>query len=75
METNIYAIIENVISYGGKKLIAERAGVSYPTVIRCFKGKSKNEKVLNAAIEIYKEIGAKQNSIKKIIISTFNETV
>lgn len=69
MENNTYAIIENAISYGGKKLIAERAGVSYPTVLRCFQGKSKNEKVLNAAIEIYKERQEKLNSIKELFTS------
>lgn len=71
MENNTYAIIENAISYGGKKLIAERAGVSYLTVLRCFKGKSKNEKVLNAAIEVYREKEEKLNSIKKLFTTNY----
>lgn len=71
MKNLTFDIIENAIPHGAKKQIAIKAGVSYPTVLRCFNGTSDNEKVLAAALEIYKERQDKLNEIKKLFISNY----
>lgn len=69
MGNEILNIIEMELGHGVKSKIAQKSGVSYLTVLRCFKGLSKNQKVISAAVSYYEEHKAEVNSLRNRIIN------
>lgn len=47
--------LKKILPHGGIKLIAEKTGLSYRSVQHVLNGKYKNEKVIEAAIEVIEE--------------------
>ncbi|TWI16310.1 hypothetical protein IQ31_04465 [Sphingobacterium siyangense] len=55
MENNLFKLLISEIGHGVIKKVSTRSGVSYPTTLRCFQGKSRNIKVLEASVVVLKE--------------------
>lgn len=69
MKDNIFKLLTAEIGHGVIQQVSNRSGISYPTVLRCFQGKSKNIIVLEAAASILKEHRDRLSEIGKLLIA------